>query len=238
MIDLSEKVKGIRHAREREFALAHFAHDDWDCQPRAFELSDGTKYYPDFRDNKTGEFIEVIGSRQAFHKNKKKYLAFMAEYPSVRFSFYLHTGKKASVFTGRADLSITSPPSWNMDYSYPTTRCNYDLRFLRKRLDMFFMETRWTYGMFNRVAGLNLMCVDTVLSGSRPYCSERDFYATKKVLDLYDCSPADFVKIENKFSVPIKAITARKKKLHKYGECFYYPGRPFNGATKSNGKPA
>lgn len=237
MVDLTEKVKGIRHERERQFAANFFNHDDWDAQPCFFRLKDGTKYFPDFRDNSTGEYIEVIGSRQAFYNNKKKYLMFLDEYPDVNFSFYLHTGKKAKVFTRLAELSL-STPSLYANYSYPTTRCNYDLRYFRKKLDRFFIETMWTYRMFNHVAGMNLQCVESVLSGCRPYCSKRDFEIIADILAAYDARKSDFMPIENKYSAPIKAINSRKAVAKKRGRHFYHPGLPFRGARKSNGRPA
>ena len=240
MIDLTEKVKSIRLDREREFALSFFKHDKWDHEPRYFRLSDGTRYLPDFRDNMSGEFIEVIGTRQAFHRNKKKYLKFFEEYPGTKLSFYLHTGEKAEVFGKRADLSMPNPwtKSYYTNYSYPTTRCNYDLRFFRKQLDAFFIQTRWTYGMFYDVAGAYANSIDSVLGGRRPYCGEKNFHVVGEILQAYKERPSDFVKIENKFSVPIKNILERKARKRTTNRHFYYPGLPFKNSIKFKGGDA
>lgn len=101
MIDLSEKVKSIRHSREREFALALFDHDKWVHEPRYFYLSDGTKYLPDFYDAKRDAYIEVVGSRQAYSKNRDKYSMFCEEYPMIQFEFRMPDGEILELKNGR-----------------------------------------------------------------------------------------------------------------------------------------
>lgn len=101
MIDLSEKIKGIRHARERQFALAFFDHEKWVHEPRYFYLSDGTKYLPDFYDAKRDAYIEVVGTRQAYSNNKEKYSLFCVEYPLIQIEFRTPDGKILELKNGR-----------------------------------------------------------------------------------------------------------------------------------------
>ena len=49
---------------------------------RLFKLA-GYSYTPDFRNAEGTVFYEVIGTRQAFHANKHKYIAFRSAYPSL-----------------------------------------------------------------------------------------------------------------------------------------------------------
>ena len=84
----------IRHERERQFAADFFDHDEWEYEPGPYRLSNGTKYRPDFKDNRRNVLIEVIGSRQAFHFNREKYEIFKSEYPDVDFEFRDWKGNK------------------------------------------------------------------------------------------------------------------------------------------------
>ena len=104
MIDLSEKVKGIRFEREREFALAFFDHDKWVHEPRYFYLSDGTKYLPDFYDAKRDAYIEVVGTRQAYSNNKQKYQMFCQEYKGIQLEFRLPDGGFIEQKNGRLSM--------------------------------------------------------------------------------------------------------------------------------------
>lgn len=101
MIDLSEKVKSMRYDRERKFALTFFDHDKWVHEPRPFYLSDGTKYLPDFYDAKRDAYIEVVGSRQAYHNNKHKYVMFCNEYKNIQLEFRLPSGESLEIRNGR-----------------------------------------------------------------------------------------------------------------------------------------
>jgi predicted transcriptional regulator len=49
-----------------------FLHSNFVYHPPRFVLGD-LSYQPDFYDLTTGEYIEVIGTKQAFHQNKHKY---------------------------------------------------------------------------------------------------------------------------------------------------------------------
>ena len=53
-------------------------------QPKRFKLK-GTTYAPDFFLPETNTYIELVGSRQAYHKNKHKYKEFRKTYPNVKF---------------------------------------------------------------------------------------------------------------------------------------------------------
>ena len=81
-----KNFKAIRHERERQFVLSFFDHTMWEYSP-LFRLSNGKKYYPDFKDNLRNVIIEVVGSRQAFSSNKKKYARFIKEYPDEILEF-------------------------------------------------------------------------------------------------------------------------------------------------------
>lgn len=52
-------------------------------QPCAFRFN-GTSYNPDFYDPQENVFFEIVGSRQAFHQNKKKIELFHIKYPYIK----------------------------------------------------------------------------------------------------------------------------------------------------------
>ena len=63
---------GHQVKRELEFIRNFFDHSNWIYQPCTFKLN-SDKYTPDFYDGVRHAFIEVSGSRQAYHSNKNKY---------------------------------------------------------------------------------------------------------------------------------------------------------------------
>jgi hypothetical protein len=71
------------HASEIRFIKNYFTHKDYIYQPAMFHLGDAGRYTPDFYDPNTGAFIEVVGTRQAFHANKHKYAAFARAFPTL-----------------------------------------------------------------------------------------------------------------------------------------------------------
>ena len=73
----------IYHIAEMDFIKNYFTHDNWIYQPANFRL-DGIKYSPDFYDGKTNTFIEVSGSRQAYHISKNKYELFRKLFPLIK----------------------------------------------------------------------------------------------------------------------------------------------------------
>ena len=68
--------------RELEFVKNYFTHNDWIQSPATFRIYE-FKYSPDFYDARRNVFIEVAGSRQAFHANKGKYELFTKLYPKI-----------------------------------------------------------------------------------------------------------------------------------------------------------
>jgi len=70
--------------RELEFVKNYFTHKNWVYQPALFRFN-GEKYSPDFYDGERDVFIEVTGTRQAYHQAKKKYKEFKKYYPKINF---------------------------------------------------------------------------------------------------------------------------------------------------------
>jgi len=79
------------HEREMEFVRNFFIHNNWIYQPANFKFN-GQSYAPDFYDIETNMFIEVAGTRQAYHKNKEKYKTFREYYPKINFEIRLPDG--------------------------------------------------------------------------------------------------------------------------------------------------
>ncbi len=77
--------------RELEFADNYFTHSDWLYQPATFKFS-GVYYTPDFYDSMRNVFIEVAGSRQAYHANKHKYSLFRKSFPKLLFEIRKPSG--------------------------------------------------------------------------------------------------------------------------------------------------
>ena len=69
---------------EMDFVQSYFTHNNWLYQPANFRVGD-SYYRPDFYDKERNVFIEVVGTRQAFHHNKEKYLAFRQAFPLLTF---------------------------------------------------------------------------------------------------------------------------------------------------------
>lgn len=81
----------IHYVSEVDFIRIFFNHNNWMYQPANFRF-DGEKYQPDFYDGERNVFIEVVGTRQAFHDNKEKYKKFVEAYPKINFEIRLTTG--------------------------------------------------------------------------------------------------------------------------------------------------
>lgn len=81
---------------EVEFMSNYFDHNDWIHEPARFKLK-GTTYTPDFYDKKENVFIEVIGTRAAFSKNKAKYLLFVQTYPQINFKIMKKDGNEIPI---------------------------------------------------------------------------------------------------------------------------------------------
>lgn len=101
--DLSYRTQTkIIHAREIEFIKNYFHHTNWVYQPTLFRLN-GLHYSPDFYDAKRNVFIEVAGTRQAYHKNKEKYKAFQEAFPLIIFEIRKSDGLLLSEDTKQKD---------------------------------------------------------------------------------------------------------------------------------------
>lgn len=77
---------------ELEFTNNFFSHINWIHQPATFKFS-GVYYTPDFYDNERNVFIEVVGSRQAYHANKHKYTLFRKSFPHIIFEIRKPNGE-------------------------------------------------------------------------------------------------------------------------------------------------
>lgn len=82
----NKKLKNIQSLRFREklFIKNFFNHNEWVREPVSFRLGD-TFYTPDFYDGRRNAFIEVVGSRQAYHANKEKYQSLRSRFPKISF---------------------------------------------------------------------------------------------------------------------------------------------------------
>lgn len=86
----------IRHSKEIEFIKNFFEHKNWCYQPAMFRLDD-LRYTPDFYDGERNVFIEVAGTRQAFHSNEKKYKQFTKMFPRINFEVRYATGELIAI---------------------------------------------------------------------------------------------------------------------------------------------
>jgi len=77
ILNLSKKPQ---YDRESEFVKSFFHHNNWYYEPVRFKFSP-YPYTPDFYDVERDLFIEVVGSRQAYCKNRRKYKRFKIHYP-------------------------------------------------------------------------------------------------------------------------------------------------------------
>lgn len=73
----------VKHVREMKFIKNYFNYpNNWVYQPANFHLN-GSSYAPDFYDSERNVFIEVSGTRQAYHINKEKYKLFRETFPKI-----------------------------------------------------------------------------------------------------------------------------------------------------------
>ncbi len=84
-------VKKYDSDGESEFIKNFFLHKDWQYQPTTFKLG-SCQYTPDFYDGARNCFIEVAGTRQAYHENKYKYELFREIFPSIKLEIRLRDG--------------------------------------------------------------------------------------------------------------------------------------------------
>ena len=86
----------IIHKKELEFVRNYFTHQEWLYQPAFFRLESGS-YSPDFYDQKKNVFIEVAGSRQAYHNNKQKYEEFNQKFPEIILEIRTSNGELLNI---------------------------------------------------------------------------------------------------------------------------------------------
>ena len=91
----------VIHKKELEFVRNYFSHQEWLYQPALFRLESGA-YSPDFYDQRENVFIEVAGSRQAYHINKQKYNEFSKTFPEIILE----------IRTSNGELLNTKNPEW------------------------------------------------------------------------------------------------------------------------------
>lgn len=60
-------------------------------QPFAFRLSNDTYYMPDFYCVEDNKYIELVGSRQAYHQNKHKYALMKQDHPDIILEMVYHS---------------------------------------------------------------------------------------------------------------------------------------------------
>lgn len=77
---------------EIEFIKSFFSHTNWLHHPALFRLG-GVNYSPDFYDGERNIFIEVSGTRQAYHFNKDKYILFRKLFPKLNFEVRKPSGE-------------------------------------------------------------------------------------------------------------------------------------------------
>ena len=91
------------YQREQYFADVFFKDRPF-SRPKFFPLShpNMNRYTPDFYDIERDVYIEVVGTKQAYHSNKIKYQVFQDTYPDVKFELRRHTGE---IYHPREDLN-------------------------------------------------------------------------------------------------------------------------------------
>jgi len=90
----------IYYSSEIEFIKNFFNHQNWIYHPAVFRLN-GINYEPDFYDGERNVFIEVAGTRQAFHRNLEKYKLFKETFPHINFEIRNKQGHIKSLTKGK-----------------------------------------------------------------------------------------------------------------------------------------
>jgi len=88
------------YPREMEFVRHFFEHKNWFYELVTFHCED-FNYTPDFYDANRNVFIEVIGTRQALHKNREKYQKIIEMLPHLKFEFRLASGDMIDIYADR-----------------------------------------------------------------------------------------------------------------------------------------
>ena len=85
-----------RQNREMSFVKNFFNHNNWIHQPGIFRI-DMFSYSPDFYDGNRNAYIEVAGTRQAYHANKSKIKQIKKAFPLINFEIRQVSGKEISI---------------------------------------------------------------------------------------------------------------------------------------------
>ena len=101
--NLSRAIDRHENKGEVEFVKTFFTHPDWVHKPLRFRLN-STTYEPDFYDSRTGVFLEVSATRQAYHANKHKYKSFRKLFPTLTLEIRKPNGELIDE-SGRIDWS-------------------------------------------------------------------------------------------------------------------------------------
>lgn len=99
----------VRHENDSKilFIKNYFSHKNLIFHPATFHMGD-EKYQPDFYDGERNCFIEVAGTRQAYHLNKEKYVLFRKTYPQINFEIRTSDGRLLDESEGRLQWSVVS----------------------------------------------------------------------------------------------------------------------------------
>lgn len=82
-VDIEKKTM---HKSERKFAnLLTRQNRQWEYPAKRFKVSPYTTYRPDFFLPNENLYVEVVGTRQAYHANRDKINAFKEQYKDIRF---------------------------------------------------------------------------------------------------------------------------------------------------------
>jgi hypothetical protein len=112
IVEKVEKIKcnitidKYQNYNEIIFVQNYFTHKNWSFHPATFHMG-GAKYSPDFYDAERNCFIEVVGTRQAYHLNKEKYELFKQTFPGLNFEIRTSDGRIVNEDVDRIEWKIT-----------------------------------------------------------------------------------------------------------------------------------
>ena len=123
--NLSPNVKTINmHTREKIFADMLISQKrKWLYESKRFKLKT-SHYTPDFYLPNENLYIEIIGTRQAYHANKKKISEFKTLYPNINFIILDYKGNPYPPKDRRIYPSIKRIKKGK--YNHKCITCNYE----------------------------------------------------------------------------------------------------------------
>ena len=101
-------MKKFDSEAEHDFTKNFFSHKNWQYHPAMFRLKDRMTYTPDFYDGVRNVFIEVIGTKQAYHQNKEKYDLFREIFPLIKLEIRQSDGSLLDETEGRKQWTVVS----------------------------------------------------------------------------------------------------------------------------------